>query len=1116
MNDKKLIIPMIISARKLNETISVPVLNPDYTSALRSYLGKDSSPPAFNTGRKLKKGIHLHFILPSMLKRGVEITQNGVTRFEYPAVPDRFAVTRMYVDKNGKIVSNCSIVESNFISLDDRYYDDSISVPKFDWLESGERFRYMGRKYSYGKPPPLTQDNKCGYIDKITAMGAGDPMFSAYYPSCSSVFGFHDSLTAVPSNAIVSYFVVGYYSNPNNDPFNHIETPADMEAALSKHELSMAEISVCNSCILFGATGGISVSRDYEIPTGEINIGIGKSSAEALSAVIKRICSESKDDDLKHAPDLERFLTSLQYDTAYECTQPDGDFKIDDDIHFRGFTVEDALENAYSLKLEPCTQNSASKADCEPLIREYSNLLQFESKLGSLRRSLEYKKNSLYYLWEMYEDAIDEKKPPIQKHINALIDEISDLRKNISERSENSAKMRDKLSHKLKPLNCDLEQTASEPFYFPKDPAIALFGEGMKRTYAFGEDGRFESDNTLFCLTQPLKSNSGSSILECFTALPNPFTGYSECAVMAVLLDKSMQSKLGLTENPQSKHSPIMFNETPLESITLFMQWETCFYPNYNGAVPHNSKFEYGNVDYVYKGEVSKSEILCNGVSILTPHGVYNLQNKLAKYLKFLDDTGKTSQVNKLINKIKDMSFVSQSLGGFNIALTGLKYAFQFPIDIDPNDTFSKKVADIISGANSNFNEPESERFAVRNNAELFPLREGYMTLPQLAIVDTFGGQRRIIKDCSGFSGRRDISENLPKMTIGKSDGCLFPLAFTSAARLSAEFVTAADVKVLSSPFADATPIIAIFMPDMLNRNLNVFSSKGENIGIIKTAYRKKDGKTVAVGRFVRMPSAPADIDARITNFINAVTCNNTAFSELMETIDEKLNRTLSLSRNDFIFGRALVLAEVKIDFKFYGGAEWSKKDCDIGKFNDCGLSKQEFPVMFGDRERATDGVCCGFYGGFEQGFAAFGLEKRNAQYLNAPAFTIKAADEPKNVTLLFDPMLSVTINTGFLPVKQLRMYGEHTDFSKFQLLTAELNTVLSNEKNAQLPEFSQAVFERLYPVYNRQSKETTYNKIDIVPPVNSIEAIGNVIITDGVICSISQVADEMGGSENG
>lgn len=1095
----KIVIPMIVLARYLESPLLVPALDPNYKTALRSYLGKDATPGAFNTKILLKRGVHLHFVLPSALKKGREVTdENGETTMVYPAVPDRYLVTRMYI-RNRKIETESHVVESNFYSLDDAY-SDSITIPKFDDMRTRHRFRYMGRNYPANRPAPEPV-GECGYFDRITALGAGNPMFSAYYPSCASVFGFYDSLEGVPADAVLTYCVTGIYSNPVNDLFHQVRNIDDMKKVMADYDLSLdGEGTVCQASMVFGVAGGIDLSRKQPVPVGEINIGIGKSSAEALSAII----SEKYFGDREG---MERFLTSIQYDTAGEASLPDGDFKIDDDIHYRGFSRLDPIERSYSVKL-PKDLEGDHKADMAEIEKQYVQLALLEREIGKMRRMLEYQKDSLYYLWELYMDAGPQREEEIKGYIAPLFQAINKRRTDIYDKLKEAEAGKGALEQLLAKIGGTLEKEAGEPFFLQNDPTVMLFGEGMNRTYAFGEDGRFEEDGTLLCLTGPLAADISAQELRGYFADPHVFDGntgiWKECkdyVVSAVLLDrKNLLPGLGLSPVIRDKVSPVVYNGEAEEQVTLLMQWESAFYPDYRDAVPAESVLQYGDTDYVYRGSRQRHDVHSEGITVLTPHGVYRLQEQMEKYLTLYSDD---PEITKLAGKIKDLAAVSQRLDGFTIDLCGLAHACQYPITIDPKDAFSREVAACISPEEKTFYEPEAERLAVLRDARIFPLREGYFGLSKLAMVSSFGEQRKLLDDELTFRGKKYFSENLLPVQDGM---CFLPLSLTSAARLKADFVSAGNRSVFSSPFPCGTPVIGIFLPDLLNRNLNVFSASGESIGVLKMVYRTIEGKKRTFGRFLPSPVAPGTVDPRIEKLIHVLAQDTPAFAEVMETIDTKLNATVPLAQNHFIFGRALVLAEMAVELEYYGAPHWSRRDEDIGRFEDAGLAAQEFPVMFGDRNRSTDGVCCGFTQDFEHGFAAFGAGRADAQYLNAPPVTVRGTGGAAYVPLLFDPMLKVTVTTGILPVKQAEVCGEHVDFSSYQLYAAQLNTVLAQQETAQLPEFVKGTeYSLFYPRADHSAQiqqEPEYEELAIVNHALSMGEIAEAgsMIVDGIL----------------
>lgn len=1099
----KMVIPMIVLARYLESPLLVPALDPNYKTALRSYLGKDSTPAAFNTKILLKRGVHLHFVLPSALKKGHEVTdENGETTMEYPAVPDRYLVTRMYI-RNRKIEMESHVVESNFYSLDDAY-SDSITIPKFDDLRTRHRFRYMGRSYPANRPAPEPV-GECGYFDRITALGAGNPMFSAYYPSCASVFGFYDSLEGVPADAALTYCVTGIYSNPVNDLFHRVRNADDMKQVMADYGLSLdGEGAVCQASMVFGVAGGIDLSREQPVPVGEINIGIGKSSAEALSAIISEKYFGNREG-------MERFLTSIQYDTAGEASSPDGDFKIDDDIHYRGFSRLDPIERDYSVKLPKDLQGD-HKADMAEMEKQYVQLALLEREIGKMRRVLEYQKDSLYYLWELYMDAGLQREEQIKGYMLPLFKAVGKQRDDIYDKLRQAEEGKDALEQLLAKIGATLEKEACDPFFLQTDPTVMLFGEGMNRAYAFGEDGRFEKDGTLLCLTGALAADIPAEEIRGYFADTHVFEGntgiWKECkdyVLLAVLLDrKNLLPGLGLSPVIRDKISPVVYNGEPEEQVTLLMQWESAFYPDYVDAVPSESVLQYGDTDYMYQGGRQRHDVHSEGVTVLTPHGVYRLQEQMEKYLNMHSDD---PEITELAGKIKDLAAVSQRLDGFTVDLCGLAHACQYPITIDPEDAFSREVAACISPEEKTFYEPEAERLAVLRDSRIFPLREGYFGLSKLAIVSSFGEQRKLLDDELTFRGKKYFSENLLPVQDGM---CFLPLALTSAARLKADFVSAGNRSVFTFPFPCGSPVIGIFLPDLLNRNLNVFSASGESIGVLKAAYRTINGKKRTFGRFLPSPGAPGTMDPRIRKLIHVLAQDTSAFAEVMEAIDTKLNATVPLAQNHFIFGRALVLAEMAVELEYYGAPHWSRRDEDIGRFEDAGLAAQEFPVMFGDRNRSTDGVCCGFTQDFEHGFAAFGAERVDAQYLNAPPVTVRGTGGAVYVPLLFDPMLKVTVTTGILPVKQVEVCGEHVDFSPYQLCAAQLNTVLAQQETAQLPAFVKGIeYSLFYPradhsvqVNGGIQQEPGYEELAIV---NHALSMGEIVeagsmIVDGIL----------------
>jgi hypothetical protein len=173
----------------------------------------------------LKKGIHLHFILPQFL--GQQIPENaGLDKKTgiLPAAPNRWLITKK--DKSNNPI-NQWIIESDFI-YPGGYDPDLVSYPHsiipFKPTEndnSKQPYRYMGRttEISDARPPGNTFKS-LNNNTPLTVIGYGDINFSSYYPNCAGVFGFYDKDGKASDNA--TYSIIGWNDAKDDDLLNNV------------------------------------------------------------------------------------------------------------------------------------------------------------------------------------------------------------------------------------------------------------------------------------------------------------------------------------------------------------------------------------------------------------------------------------------------------------------------------------------------------------------------------------------------------------------------------------------------------------------------------------------------------------------------------------------------------------------------------------------------------------------------------------------------------------------------------------------------------------------------------------------------------------------------------
>jgi len=211
------------------------------TSAAADALVRGLDQPPFQS---LGAGIHLHWELPDVFRRGVQPPDGGDVTF--PHAPNRWLVVRFLRVWNaqsgayGPLASAGWIVESDYLSptlVPDRdgTLRPAVTVP----VAAGTQpYQYMGRVVPLASWNPATEPASSylpGYAGPdgkplyLTSIGFVGPGFCSYYPDCCSVFGFWDRFDDVPDvyqaiqndtplQFVASYQVVGWLADPASDP----------------------------------------------------------------------------------------------------------------------------------------------------------------------------------------------------------------------------------------------------------------------------------------------------------------------------------------------------------------------------------------------------------------------------------------------------------------------------------------------------------------------------------------------------------------------------------------------------------------------------------------------------------------------------------------------------------------------------------------------------------------------------------------------------------------------------------------------------------------------------------------------------------------------------------
>lgn len=514
------------------------------------------SKPFNNENLMLKAGIHLHWALPDALTQGTHAS--GST--DFPAVPNRWLIIRGRSSDGGSITDKSWIVESDYLFPEGATSASGISYPFSADPDNQEfqPFRYLGRKMvsdAWGK-----DDTEPEYLDKLTAVGYGEPSFAAFYPNCHSVFGFFDEEYAVAIPDGLQYDVIGWYANEDDDYLSDFIkdqtgnnggplTTAQLTEALEqepKWTVSLGEDDefptrmVCYARLVFNPPS--SDAGNPAVNSADMTISVGNTGTEALSAYL----AQNVDSDRKAT--IEDQLESLQLSSRLENHRIDVGPKFREARHEKSFTSVVA-SHSWAIKLDT---DDSSPADAEGsqaqaqvpfpdhLAGTLNDLNRLQDDYDQGVASIESMRKQLFSDWYKYmisayppEDSrddypdIDEVRhfievkgiAPLNDKISAVgsceieMDDASNVVKAFSDASADSlgARLAKSINDLIKAVKeyyqvgeeatpvYRLKLVSGQRHWQPNEPVLLMVGPAVKPTPRHGQDGSNNEDGLLEC-----------------------------------------------------------------------------------------------------------------------------------------------------------------------------------------------------------------------------------------------------------------------------------------------------------------------------------------------------------------------------------------------------------------------------------------------------------------------------------------------------------------------------------------------------------------------------------------------------------------------------------------
>jgi WD40 repeat protein len=449
------------------------------------------TPPFRGETLRLKRGVHLHWAMPDALTQGVNRRRlSGGEHLEFPTLPDRWLVTRR-ARQTGDVQRQW-IVTSDHLAPERGLEEDQLDavtfpLPPVKDSTHGQPYRYLGQVWPVANGiawPKLLREgtylnsvaslyengseNQQMVAGGLTAMGYGDPVFSAFYPNCRNIYGVWDpDTTTDDAFAKVVYDVVGWHDLPAERDSLRDSSDAEPTAlgeAIEAQKAREIKEHLASGHALPDVTGPeywaralghhlgwgvedegaehpkrtlyhgrVRAANDAQFDhdpaksTGPVSLAIGNTASEALSVAVGTTLGQG---DAAKARLIEEQLEALDLSDHLHHRANDLGPKFNEARHNKGFTAERG-GTLFTLKLEP-KPTSTQKADpsAAPTAAAHlpDYLMERLNTLNVAQQDFEHSKDAIsamraqiYRDWTLYMDClrpaggIDEHRPdPIE------------------------------------------------------------------------------------------------------------------------------------------------------------------------------------------------------------------------------------------------------------------------------------------------------------------------------------------------------------------------------------------------------------------------------------------------------------------------------------------------------------------------------------------------------------------------------------------------------------------------------------------------------------------------------------------------------------------------------
>lgn len=1048
-------------------------INDNFALIENNPLGDKVQGDIFATSDTISAGIHLNWLLPHSLRKGIQKNQNEEP--VYPKVPNRWVVTRLWSSLHADTAVNMKqwIVESNVLLEEcdkESHNQQSLTFPyKEDPLTP---YRFLGRSYAVGTAVEKANE----YVEDLTALGYGDPLFPVMYPYHRNVFGFYDNLVLDDGtkleNASINYVVRGYYADQNL-LLDSVDECIDRFGWLAPKDAVFPATIVLHG--LLESIKWINFDTDYSESTynklTQPKIAVGNTSAEALAAISNQSIPNSED-----------LFTILLHNQIYDWTQINGVLNSEYKKHELRF--EKSIEQKrYELKglLAVSDQKDLSQNEqhlFRALQHHHNELKQLFFKLEDIRKNLyiNWNKYMLTILNKVIIKPVDREKL-IERYrldieasfsdIDAIIESFHHVEQ-VWKQTE--TELKDKLSDQY-----EIFQTVSDHYYEPNEPVVLLKnvskGAQFKTLQTFQDEDRLKTRVLSDVLTAidfriKYKDIDYTFPIDLSSIIPSidKNTLYLDILLEALLfsslsihaITQFVIAELNLsdisptvyqsikdqvtafhltirqscTENELNYPAPTTFTSYEYPWNPLVLACEVAFYPDEHllDEYPSLDNWKLSYIDYEYIGEMytSSNKAIITSKIITTP--------LITDHLQFMIKTQLGDDTLDHLGEINDLNIISQSINSFNEIFLMNELSIRFPPFVinEGDPRLAEKVAKQLD--HFHYRRPLFNEF-------YSPIRAGFMRLDELRLIDTYG-------QCFDIDiNKVAIAENMYCKKFAEANLIMMPPRFIQPTKLDINWLDAITGEHCNFNLSDS-PVCGWIIPNYLDQSLLIYDKNGEMLGSLvvtgfedeKIQWRNRPGSSEHSQKYfgVHAEALPAEMDKEMKKFIQEILRRNIESKEDVLTpllkIMDKANgyehpyEAVESSGLSLFIGQPLVLTRAHIALQQAGDmSAYISIDHNIKKPNPIKPSPVKhfnMPLIIGENSHLNDGTVGFFINNEKDTYSTLHIcveeDNLTSDYFNSNnqvLLQVEEVSEGCTISILSNPLSSVHFISGMLPI---------------------------------------------------------------------------------------------------